>query len=239
MKDSATVSAGRVEAVERALAILKAFRLAGEELSLAELTRRTGYYKSTTLRLAASLIHDGFLLRNPSGTYMLGPELPRLAALCMTAPDLEGVIRPYLKSLVDLTQESASFFVRSGNERVCRYRENSPLAIRHHLDEGQVIPLDRGASGHILLAFGSERENSKYDELRAQGFYRSLGERDPDVVALSVPVFDAVGRLWGALAVSGLHGRFSDERQADALAALRTISEELGRKLPVVGAAVL
>ena len=102
-----------------------------------------------------------------------------------------------------------------------------------------MIPLDRGASGHILLAFGSERENPKYDEIRAQGFYRSLGERDPDVVALSVPVFDTVGRLWGALAVSGLQGRFSEDLQTKALAALRTMSGDLGRKLPVVGSVVL
>ena len=239
MNDNTTVSTGRVEAVERAFTILKAFHLPGEELSLAELTRRTGFYKSTILRLAATLIHDGVMLRNPSGTYMLGPELPRLAALCMTAPDLEGVIRPFLKALVDLTQESATFFVRSGSERVCRFRENSPQAIRHHLDEGQVIPLDRGASGHILLAFGSECENPDYAEVRSRGFYRSMGERDPDVIALSVPVIDGVGRLWGALAVSGLQGRMSEKMQDKALQAMRSMAEDIGRKLPVVGPAIL
>ncbi len=43
----------RVEAVERSLALMQCFRQPGESLSLAVLAQRSGFYKSTILRLTA------------------------------------------------------------------------------------------------------------------------------------------------------------------------------------------
>ena len=222
----------RVEAVERALTILRAFRTPGEALALAELARRTGYYKSTILRLAASLDRMGFLVRGSSGDFSLGPELPRLAALCSADLDLEKLVRPRLARLVKATQETASFYVREGNERVCRFRENSPRSMRHHLDEGVRLALEAGASGRILLAFGEEPR--RIDAVvRKRGWYVSLGERDPDIGSIAVPVIDGGGRLWGALAVSGLRTRFTEAFRQKALVTLRTEATALARQLPI------
>src|SRR3712207_9376492 len=67
------MSEDRVEAVERALTILEAFREGEEALSLAALAEKTGFYKSTILRLAASLEGFGYLAREARGLYRLGP----------------------------------------------------------------------------------------------------------------------------------------------------------------------
>jgi DNA-binding IclR family transcriptional regulator len=220
----------RVESVERALTILCAFQLPGETLSLAEVARRTGFYKSTILRLAASLERMGFLHRDAAGSFGLGPEISRLASLWVTGPDLEKLVRPKLEKLVKATQETASFYIREGNERVCRFRENSPRAARHHLEEGVRLPIESGATGRILLAFGEQPRQIDLP-IREKGWYVSIGERDPDVAAIAVPVFDAAGRLWGALAVSGLRTRFSESFQAKALAALQEEAAALSKQL--------
>ena len=49
------MSTDRVEAVERALAVLDAFQTDRTEMTLAEIAVATGFYKSTILRLAGSL----------------------------------------------------------------------------------------------------------------------------------------------------------------------------------------
>jgi DNA-binding IclR family transcriptional regulator len=223
----------RVESVERALTILCSFQAPGEALSLAELARRTGFYKSTILRLAASLERMGFLNRDPSGSFALGPEISRLASLWVTEPDLEKLVRPKLEKLVKVTQETASFYIREGNERVCRFRENSPRAARHHLEEGVQLPLESGAAGRILLAFGEQPRQIDLP-VREKGWYVSLGERDPDVAAIAVPVIDEGGRLWGALAVSGLRTRFSESFQVKALEALQAEAGMLSKQLPSI-----
>ena len=67
----------RVFAVERALMLLQCFEYAEETRTLASLSKQSGFYKSTILRLANSLCRMGFLLRHPDGLFAVGPELIR------------------------------------------------------------------------------------------------------------------------------------------------------------------
>ena len=52
---------GGAAAVDRALSVLSAFRTGDVSLSVTELADRTRLYKSTVLRLLASLAHGGML----------------------------------------------------------------------------------------------------------------------------------------------------------------------------------
>ena len=225
------MSEEKVEAVERALSILDAFREDEESLSLAALAEKTGFYKSTILRLAASLERFGYLVREPSGFYRLGPSLWRLGSLYRRSFDLGEHVRPELRRLVEATTETASFYIREGNERICLYRLNSPRPVRHHLDEGVRLPLERGAAGRVLLAFAGSR-GEPYTSIRTARQYISLGERDPEVAAASVPVLDAAGHIRGALSVSALLSRFDEEAQVRALSALHECAGRLACLVP-------
>jgi DNA-binding IclR family transcriptional regulator len=220
-----------VDAVERALAIVTAFRGDKDTLSLAELAERTGLYKSTILRLIASLERFGFLLKDADGAYRLGQELWRLGSLYARTFDPARVIRPVLQRLVEVTEETASFYVRAGDERVCLYRVNSPRSTRHHLEEGVRLPLDRGAAGRVLLAFGG-RKGAIYEKIRSEKEYVSLGERDREIAAAAVPVFDGSAQLCGALAISGPLSRFDAKAQALALKALHREAAGFAALLP-------
>ena len=72
---------GGAAAVDRALSVLKSFRTGDATLSLAELSDRTVLYKSTLLRLLASLEHNRLVQRFADGRYGLGPEVSRLNAI--------------------------------------------------------------------------------------------------------------------------------------------------------------
>jgi DNA-binding IclR family transcriptional regulator len=222
----------RVEAVERSLLLLQCFHKAGEQLSLAVLAQRSGFYKSTILRLAASLVHMGFLLRDPGGSYRLGPEIRRLGALSHAEIDLGGLIRPVLQALTNSTQETSSFYVPDGEERICLYRVNSPRSARHHLDEGARHPLDSGAAGKILRLYGVPLAAG--EEETRPGWVVSHGERDPDLAAVAVPLWNRQGELLGALTVSGLVHRFTPERLEFARRALLNAAKSLLPRLPPI-----
>ena len=221
-----------VEAVERALRLLKCFELPGEALPLAALAQRSGLYKSTILRLTASLVHMGFLLRDPDGQFRLGPELRRLGQLTDARADLEGLIRPVLQALSAATQETASFYIRDGQHRICLYRVNSPRSARHHLEEGGRHPLDSGAAGKILRAYKAGATGNHATAIRRRGWEVSYGERDPDLAAVAVPLLDRQEHLLGVLTVSGLRSRFTPDRLAQARAALIEAAASLLPKLP-------
>lgn len=217
-----------VEAVDRALKILDCFSADTQEISLAELSRLTGFYKSTILRLAVSLERFGYLVRGESGMFRLGPATWRLGSCYRQSFDLADVLRPELKTLCEETNETASFYIREGDSRVCLYRAEPTRAIRHTIEEGANMPLERGASGKVLLAY-SDDEFGEAVTIRKNGFALSLGERDPEVAAVSVPVFAGSGRLVGALSISGLITRFETAKQDDFAKALMQSGARLSK----------
>jgi DNA-binding IclR family transcriptional regulator len=236
MKNAAHAAAAadqRVESVERALTILEAAAKQTEPATLAELAERTGLYKSTLLRLASSLERFGFLVRQEDGRFRLGPSLYTLGLHYLHHFNLEDYIRPELRRLVDATQETASFYVIEGDMRVCLCRLNSPRSARHHLEEGMRFPLGKGASGRILSAFSADAPQGAEAEIVRRGSYCSLGERDPHVAAVAVPILDRSDRLRGALSVSGLITRFDDKARKRALKALQQGAERLRAALPL------
>ncbi len=225
------MSNDKVEAVERALAVLNAFRADRPRMTLGELAAATGFYKSTILRLAASLERCGYLVREDNGGFRLGPAPWRLGSIYRASFDLGKGIRPELRRLVETTGETASFYIREGRSRVCLFRHNSPQSARHHLDEGAELPLNAGASAHVLMAY-TDGKGSKARALQQRGYCVSLGERDPQVAAVAVPVFDLAGQFRGALAVSGLTGRFREQERRAALAQLSASADRLRSTLP-------
>lgn len=220
-----------VDAVGRALAILKAFGAERTAMTLTEIADATDLYKSTVLRLAASLEADGFLVRGPDRLFRPGPELWRLGALYQRGLDLGEVIRPALRRLVEATGETASFYVADGDERICLYRVNSPRSVRHHLEEGQRLPIDRGAAGRVLTAY-RESSDPAGKKIRDRGFYVSIGERDPEVAAAAVPLVDVHGKLRGALSLSAIRTRFDADARKTAVDALKSEAKALVGSLP-------
>ena len=229
--DAPPAAAQRVEAVERALSLLEAFADGSRTLSLAELAARAGLYPSTALRLAGSLQRFGYLTRGADGAWRLGPTPLRLGALYRAGYDLAAQVRPAIARLVARTGETAGFYVREGDRRICLFREASPRPIRLHVEEGATMPLDRGAGGHVLMAY-TGGTLPVHERVRAAGHAISVGERDPETAAVAAPVFGEGGRLLGALAVSGPVIRL-DRAAAEAMVPVvteeaRVLSRALG-----------
>ena len=202
----------RVDAVDRALTILDTFKSGQSAQHLKDIALATGYYKSTILRLLGSLEAFGYIRKTQNGLYYLGPKLWQLGNRYQQSLNTESQVRPVLKQLADYCNESASFYIRDNDHRVCLYRESSTQTIQHAIIEGEHLPLDVGAAGKILLAF-TEAENhpDKLKKTRADGYYFSSGERDRYTAAIAAPVFDHTNRCLGALAVSGLRDRFNQK----------------------------
>ncbi|PZP43779.1 MAG: IclR family transcriptional regulator [Azospirillum brasilense] len=236
------VTAPRVEAVERALSLLEVFdqdglRVPGHRLSLSEMAARAGFYPSTVQRLATSLIRFGYLQRDADGGFRLGPSLLRLGQIYRESFDLADHVRPALAALTRETGETSAFFVREGQDRICLFRHHSDRTIRHHVEEGMRLPLDRGASGHVLSAYGG-MQGDALAAVRAAGYAISLGERDPEAAAIATPVFGAEGFV-GALGIGGLRHRFDaatcQQLATTVMRGAAALTRTLGGRQPPAG----
>jgi DNA-binding IclR family transcriptional regulator len=214
---------GGAAAVDRALSLLCAFRSGDDALSLAELAQRTGLYKSTALRLLASLEHAGLVQKLEAGGYALGREVARLATIHSASFSLDRVVLPVLRQLVAATGESAAYHVRQGDARLCLYRIDSPHPVRDHIRAGDLLPLARGSGGRVLTAFDPElaksappRDRRVLAQIREQGYWASVGDRLAEVAGISAPVFHADGTLAASLTLTMPAHRY-DERYVKAV----------------------
>jgi DNA-binding IclR family transcriptional regulator len=212
------------------LAILDVFTDRDPQLTLAELAKRTKMYKSTLLRLARSLERFGYLVRADDGTYRLGSKLLKLGALYQRHFDTADVVPDILRSLVDELQEGASFYVPDGDRRLCLHRVDALRSVRDSVHEGDRLPLNVGAAGHVIKAFTGSNGTS-YEKVRRQMYAASFGERDPEVAAIACPVFGLGQRLVGALAVSGPRYRIEALGVTPILRALLKHASQLSNAL--------
>jgi DNA-binding IclR family transcriptional regulator len=226
---------GGAAAVDRALVLLKLFGAGQSPLQLSELAQKAQLYKSTTLRLVASLEHAQLVVRQSDGRYALGPAIPWLHAAYAASFSLEAVVMPYLRRLVGATSESAAFHVRQGDHRVCLYRVDSPQPVRDHVKVGDVMPLASGAGGRVLLAFGGAT-GAPYAEIRRAGVAVLAGDRVPELAGISSPVFDAGGVLVGAVTLTMPRERLQPAQVPHVLQAAREITAKLGGTFPLVQA---
>ncbi len=218
---------GGAAAVDRALSVLSAFSQGDTALSVTELAERTRLYKSTVLRLLASLVHGGLLRKTPEGLWALGPEIARLATLYTASFSLEDVVLPVIHELVAKTGESVALHVRQGDRRLCLFRVDSPQLLRDHVRAGDLLPLDRGAGGRVLMAFSGARGRI-YDRIRKEGYIHAVGDRIPGLVGVSAPVWRAKDELVGALTLTVPEGRFKRRFVDDLRDAATFLSGLLG-----------
>lgn len=197
-----------VIAVSRAIGLLESFLPDDEYLSLLQLSTRTQLHKSTVLRIARTLAHHRYLVQREDGAWRLGPAAGWLGARYRSSFDVSAAVEPVLQDLSALSSESSTFFVQEGEARICLYRIEGPQAIRFHISVGQVLPLDKGSPGKVILAF-SGKPGRQYDAIRRQGYYISIGERDQDVASISAPVYGVNWKLLGAISISGPSSRLS------------------------------
>ena len=145
-----------VATADRVLTVLTAFKKGDGTLSLAELSHRTGLVKSTIMRLAVSLEKYGLVARVADSGYRLDAEVFRLGMLYRQSFRLENFVRPVLEELVARLGETASFYVRRGDQRQCLFRVESPHLLRLHIREGDMLPLEASATSQVLRIFGSK-----------------------------------------------------------------------------------
>jgi len=226
MADSEPQSEPGVAAVDRAIAILNAFRDEDHSLTLSDLADRTGLYKSTILRVSESLLRAEYLRRLADGTFQIGPATLRLASLFQRQCRTSELVPPVLRWLVERTTECASFYIREGQFAVCLHRVDCSRMVRDAIREGDRLPIDKGAAAHVLRAFAGDA-GERLDRVRQDGFCASFGEVDPEIAAVSIPVFSANRQLLGSLTLSGPRYRFGEQQVRSMLPALMQGARDL------------
>lgn len=234
-----------VKVIERAVGMLNCFSTDRLSLSLMDISREMELPPSTTSRILTTLEIEGFLYRDEeTQRYFLGPSIARLGSLCYTHMDFRRISIPYMAKLRKLFNESVGLYIKSNKFRICIERIESTHALKRIINVGDRLPLTRGASGKLLLAYLQPHEiaevvaddlpadMSELDLIKELGYSTSRGEREEGVVSVASPIFDSMGKVIAALNISGPSARIDIERMKEMAVQCKKnalqVSAELG-----------
>lgn len=238
------------QTLERALDIL--FILAEEEttLSVTEIAEKASIPESTTYRLLQTLEKNGIIERMQKGKISLGLRILELSRVLYQQVDRELylIAKPTMEKLTEKVDETTVLTVRTGMKVICIQHIESKRLIRLAINNGRTLPLHQGASGKAILAFenkkvierimhmvGSEEERVRLaadlEEIRKNGYAKTIGEVDTDVVGISAPIYDEYQRVIASLAIAGPQNRIQGDIIQKNVEAVLKASEEISANL--------
>jgi len=245
-----------VGVVGKVLRILELLDRSPAGLQLRDIARLTCLNKSTAHRFLKHLEGEGYLFRDDTGAYIVGPKLARLGAGIAYHATLRKISRPVLTQLSRETRETVNLAVLDGHDVLYLEVLESSHSFRMASQPGMHRPPNCTALGKVLLAFlpGEQREEilpmltfehatprtipnlvrfrKELVRVVQQGYAMDDQETDMGARCVAAPVLDESGKVVAAISVSGPITRMSRDRiQAFAGAtrkAARTISARLG-----------
>jgi IclR family acetate operon transcriptional repressor len=140
---------GSVKSASRTIDILEQIARQGPATAR-EISRATRIPESSLSYLLATLVERDWLCNLGDRTYALGSALSRLAA--GATPSLAERRRAQLRIVARTTGETASLFIRRGNEIEAIDVELSSQLLRFTPEKGMRVPLHCFAGGKALLA---------------------------------------------------------------------------------------
>jgi DNA-binding IclR family transcriptional regulator len=234
--------------------------VAAGPLPLAELAAKLGLSRSTTHRLANSLIDRRYLVHVPNQGYKLGPKLLELGFLTQQQTEIVQLARPWLQLLSEQSEDTVHLGIRDGDRALYldkipgsrRISIRSRVGDRHPLTStglGKALLLDESAEEweQIFRTEQAGKSRDSYavwlDRMRhyvERGRSYDLEENEDQIRCVAAPIRDVTGAIVAAISVSSA-AQYMDDRRMEALTAdvvktATSISRGLGWQERAAGA---
>ena len=205
-----------VSAVSRAFSILRCFEHGEQYLGNQDIARRTGLPKPTVSRLSFTLSALGYLEYSANlEKYSLGTAVLAISHSYMKSNDVVTIARPLMRELADYTQAAVMLGAADGLRMVLLEVCQGDATFQLKLEVGARVPHGSTALGRAdlaarppalfkqrLLELEQECQPGHWAKIRAgivrarqdfenYGFCFSLGDWNPDVFAVGVPMVSA------------------------------------------------
>ena len=244
-----------VTALARGLAVIRAFGAHSNRMSLAEIARQVKLPRATVRRSLITLGTLGYV-ETDGKTFMLTPQVLSLGHSYLTSLPVTRAVRPYLERMSSLFNETSSAAILDHDDAVFLARVPVRRVSIENVPAGSRLPAYCTSMGRILLAAQSDEMIEEYlvriephaytprtitnpakirdAILKARTVSYSIVEEELDagVVAISIPIKDALDRTVAALSVVSHVDRATSSQMVDRfLPSMRDAVQELRAQL--------
>lgn len=247
----------KLTALTKAFDILELFLDNRIEMSLAEITKLSGFNKTTVFRLLSDMVEYGYIHQKvKGGNYRLGNKFFDFCGYIKSSMKTREVCIPFLVQLGRKVEEACALALWDGRKAVISetFHANQPLRVVP--DEGSSLPLHCTAPGKMILANMKENEQSEYmseNPLKAftpntitdikdlkkhlgivkrEGVALEFDEYATGISGIAAPIKDISGDIIGSIGVVGPSARLIRTKIKRIIPEIKKcaleISEEIG-----------
>ncbi len=222
-----------VPALDQALKLLACLaENSRSNMTLTEICEQQHISKSKAYTLLNTLKQHDFIRKDDrTKTYSLWLGIVRMGRNVLENLDVRDLCSPYLATLVEQTHCTAHMGIVSGDRFYIIARSDVKGALGFTLRQFGHLHFTHGAHGKAIVAFMEEEEQSKVlagetlcfygdgepvdiaylkEELnlcKKRGYAQDPGETNHGLNAVAAPVFNARGRVYGAVVLLGTFPR--------------------------------
>lgn len=247
-----------MQGIERIIKILDSFSLDEPELTLKELTNKTGLPKPTVYRIAEALNKVSILSKDDNvSKYRIGVKLFELGSLYLETLELRKLAFPEIEKLSKYTEESIHMGVLDGNEVTSIEGLGSTHNLQAKLWIGKRSPIYCTSIGKAILAFLPKKEQEEIlttiefkrytkntitdkknlkkelESIRRQGFALDNEEHDEGIMCVGAPIFNNKGEVVASISISGPKIRMKEQKLEKykklLMDSVKRISDKLGK----------
>ena len=252
MSETVPASDQYVQSLARGLLVIRAFDADHVQMTLSEVSRRTGLTRATARRFLLTLVELGYI-RTDGRTFELTALVLQLGYSYLSGQSLPQLAQPVLEDLSRQISESTSASVLDGSEIVYIARIHTRRLMTVGIAVGTRFPAYATSMGRVLLAGLPEDRFEDYlttvdlqpltdrtvtdparlrelvAGVREQGWAVVDQELEQGLRSVAVPVYDPQGRVTAALntsmqATMGLGGPTLEDAAASVLPHLQQAS---------------
>jgi DNA-binding IclR family transcriptional regulator len=242
----------------RGVDVFKSFIRLGAPATLSEIGRAVGMSPGRTHRYLEALVESELLrFDDAAGKYRLGPAALEIGSAALSAIDPVQLSSAMLRELTDATGLASHLSVwGSSGPTVIRWEQGS-LESAMRIREGQLLGMLTTSTGQIFLTYMNEervapfvlRDMNEWNRkapvqkrfnktkirslqttIRERGIARAIGMRNPQVAALSSPIFDRDG-LAMSITISGIENTFDASFDGAVALRLKDTAARISRSL--------
>ncbi|MCC3276075.1 MULTISPECIES: IclR family transcriptional regulator domain-containing protein [unclassified Arthrobacter] len=225
MSGTAPASDQYVQSLARGLQVIRAFDAEHVQMTLSDVSRRTGLTRATARRFLLTLVELGYV-RTDGRTFELTALVLQLGYSYLSGQSLPQLAQPVLEDLSRAISESTSASILDGNEIVYIARIHTRRLMTVGISVGTRFPAYATSMGRVLLAGLSgdrfeeylatvelrpltdrtvtdpDRLRSMVARVREQGWAIVDQELEQGLRSVAVPIFDPRGQVLAALNTS-------------------------------------
>ena len=247
-----------IASVIKAIEILEVFNPEKPILSLAELSSKLQYPKTTIHTILKTLEYKGFVEKGENGTYSLGTAIIPMTQAVRVNVQLRDRAAPLLRELGDLCRESVYLTILDGSSCLYIYAIESPDRLLARSAVGERVCLHCTSVGKAILSFlpdekvkglveqsGMPQFNERtitdinalltdLSESRSRGYSIDNAEHEDGTFCLGSPIFDETGKVFASCSIAGSDPEILGKKKILFSDGVRFTAQEISRRMGFV-----